>query len=277
MKKIILNKKKENLIRLVVSKKKSQKIFLNKKKTILLINEIKEKLLKKNYNYLLIKNLLISNKNIKDDLVSLSNLFGKIAPQNAKKEKLLNITPGKNRKTLDKLARYHQTNKGGSFHSDGPQLNKNPSILFMGCQKNTRKGGETVLVDIDKIFKYLKKNKKKTYFELMNKFLFERRGFKKNSILKKPIFEKTKNYINFRYLREYIEQGYRIKKLKISADKIDALNILDNQMSKNKNQKIEKLNEGDVIIINNHRTAHGRKTFKIDENEPRSIFRTWIK
>jgi len=277
VKKIILNKKKENLIRLVVSKKKSQKIFLNKKKTILLINEIKEKLLKKNYNYLLIKNLLISNKNIKDDLVSLSNLFGKIAPQNAKKEKLLNITPGKNRKTLDKLARYHQTNKGGSFHSDGPQLNKNPSILFMGCQKNTRKGGETVLVDIDKIFKYLKKNKKKTYFELMNKFLFERRGFKKNSILKKPIFEKTKNYINFRYLREYIEQGYRIKKLKISADKIDALNILDNQMSKNKNQKIEKLNEGDVIIINNHRTAHGRKTFKIDENEPRSIFRTWIK
>jgi len=277
VKKIILNKKKENLIRLVVSKKKSQKIFLNKKKTILLINEIKEKLLKKNYNYLLIKNLLISNKNIKDDLVSLSNLFGKIAPQNAKKEKLLNITPGKNRKTLDKLARYHQTNKGGSFHSDGPQLNKNPSILFMGCQKNTRKGRETVLVDIDKIFKYLKKNKKKTYFELMNKFLFERRGFKKNSILKKPIFEKTKNYINFRYLREYIEQGYRIKKLKISADKIDALNILDNQMSKNKNQKIEKLNEGDVIIINNHRTAHGRKTFKIDENEPRSIFRTWIK
>jgi alpha-ketoglutarate-dependent taurine dioxygenase len=277
VKKIILNKKKENLIRLVVSKKKSQKIFLNKKKTILLINEIKEKLLKKNYNYLLIKNLLISNKNIKDDLVSLSNLFGKIAPQNAKKEKLLNITPGKTPKTLDKLARYHQTNKGGSFHSDGPQLNKNPSILFMGCQKNTRKGGETVLVDIDKIFKYLKKNKKKTYFELMNKFLFERRGFKKNSILKKPIFEKTKNYINFRYLREYIEQGYRIKKLKISADKIDALNILDNQMSKNKNQKIEKLNEGDVIIINNHRTAHGRKTFKIDENEPRSIFRTWIK
>ena len=258
-------------------KKNSLKIFLNKKKTILLINEIKEKLLKKNYNYLLIKNLLISNKNIKDDLVSLSNLFGKIAPQNAKKEKLLNITPGKTPKTLDKLARYHQTNKGGSFHSDGPQLNKNPSILFMGCQKNTRKGGETVLVDIDKIFKYLKKNKKKTYFELMNKFLFERRGFKKNSILKKPIFEKTKNYINFRYLREYIEQGYRIKKLKISADKIDALNILDNQMSKNKNQKIEKLNEGDVIIINNHRTAHGRKTFKIDENEPRSIFRTWIK
>ena len=161
MKKIVLDKKKENLIRLAISKKNYPKKNFNKKKVILLINEIKEKLIKKNYNYLLIKNLLISDKNIKDDLVSLSKLFGKITPQNAKKEKLINITPGKNHKTLDKLARYHQTNKGGSFHSDGPQHNKNPSILIMGCQKNTRKGGETVLVDIDKIFKYLKKKIRK--------------------------------------------------------------------------------------------------------------------
>ena len=65
MKKIVLDKKKENLIRLAISKKNYPKKNFNKKKVILLINEIKEKLIKKNYNYLLIKNLLISDKNIR--------------------------------------------------------------------------------------------------------------------------------------------------------------------------------------------------------------------
>ena len=271
MKKITLNETKISILRDAIINKN-----FDKKKLNLVIKEIRYKLIKRNFNYLLIKNLLISKNNIKRDLLIFSKLLGHIISQNEKKEKILNITPSKKSNNLRKIARYHQTNIGGSFHSDGPQLIANPNILIMCCKKNTKMGGETVLVDIGKIFKYLKKNKKKIPFELTKNFLFERRGFKKNSVLKKPIFQEKKNYFNFRYLREYIEQGYRIKKLKIPENKIKALNILDNQMLKIKNQHIEKLKEGDAIIINNHITAHGRKTFKILKNNPRLIYRTWI-
>lgn len=271
MKKITLNKSKINILRDAIINKN-----FNKKKLNLIIKEIRYKLIKKNFNYLLIKNLLISKNNIKKDLLVFSKMLGNTISQNKKKEKVLEITPSKKSNNLKKIARYHQTNIGGSFHSDGPQLITNPNILIMCCKKNMKEGGETVLIDIVKIFKYLKKNKKKIYFELTKNFFFERRGFKKNSILKKPIFQEKKNYLNFRYLREYIEQGYRIKKVTIPEKKIKALNIFDNQMLKKKNQHIEKLNEGDAIIINNHITAHGRKTFKILKNNPRLLYRTWI-
>ena len=37
-----------------------------------------------------------------------------------------------------------------------------------------------------------------------------------------------------------------------------------------------KLQRGDVIIINNYKTAHGRKKFKIDQSYKRSILRAWV-
>ena len=82
----------------------------------------------------------------------------------------------------------------------------------MACENNSVKGGDTILVDTKKIFKFLK-NKKPHFLKILcNKIPFERRGFKfsKSNVFFKSIFLfKNKKFI-FRYLRDYIEKGYKI-------------------------------------------------------------------
>ena len=82
MKKITLNKSKINILRDAIINKN-----FNKKKLNLIIKEIRYKLIKKNFNYLLIKNLLISKNNIKKDLLVFSKMLGNTISQNKKKKK----------------------------------------------------------------------------------------------------------------------------------------------------------------------------------------------
>ena len=59
--------------------------------------------------------------------------------------------------------------------------------------------------------------KQPEYLKILKEpFIFERRGFNysNSNTFKKPIFEKKGNTFRFRYLREYIESGYKIKKRK---------------------------------------------------------------
>ena len=85
--------------------------------------------------------------------------------------------------------------------------------------------------------------------------------------------------LSFRYLRDYIEKGYEIKKTKIPFQYIKALNYLDKLLSSKKFIKRFKLNRGDLIIINNQVMAHGRTTFQLDTkniNPGRKLYRIWI-
>ena len=108
----------------------------------------------------------------------------------------------------------------------------------MACLEQSNYGGESIITNTQKIYKYLEIKNNKILKVLRSNFLFERRGFGKNKILLKPIFEKNKNEIKFRYLRDYIESAYKLRKIKINKNKLDALNYLDKLLNHKKFQKI---------------------------------------
>jgi uncharacterized protein YydD (DUF2326 family) len=146
----------------------------------------------------------------------------------------------------------------------------------MSCINNAKKGGHTILIDANKIYSEIKKKKPKYIKELSKDFYFERRGFNfSKNYLKKPILQKTKNGINFRYLREYIISGYQKAKKKITQSQLNAINYLDKIMHQSKIQRKIKMKKGDLIIINNKNTAHGRTNFIIDKKNPRKFMRIW--
>lgn len=224
---------------------------------------------------------------LKEEFFSIAKKLGETRPQNFKRDRIVEIKPNlkkinllkkKNKKILSFL-RYHQTNLGGSIHSDGPQLNKPPKYIIMACEHNAIAGGDTILVNTKKIYNYLYQNKKKYLKILESEFFFERRGFKyeNKNVFSKPIFEKKKNFI-FRYLREYIEKGYKVRKKNISKIKKDALNLLDKLLISKKFYKKLKLNSGDLIILNNHVLAHGRTAFKVSDTKTinRKLYRIWL-
>ena len=264
-------------------------------------NLIKSEIFKKNNSAirsillkkLKIKNFLIieseNDSNIQKNIVNISKCLGNLVSQNKNGIKLLKIKPKKNIKTYNdkqkkKILRYHQTNLGGSIHSDGPQLDTPPNYVAMACLNQAEKGGSSVLTDTRLIFRYLNKKNKEVLNTLKKKFPFEKRGFSKNGklsnkIIFKPIFELKNRTLRFRYLRDYIESGYRSKNYKITKQIKKSFNVLDSLLEKRRFIKKFKLNKGDILILDNRYMAHGRTKFQFDKkgHNSRVLLRTWIK
>lgn len=245
-------------------------------------NFIKQKMFKNNY-YL----FNLEDKNQKDLIKKtnfIADLIGKKISQNKKGQKNIFVTPDINKikkfkGNIKENLRYHQTNLGGSIHTDGPQMKIPPKFLIMTCLQNSKTGGDSIVVNGEKIFKYIKKNKKKFFDKLNEKVFFERRGFKKskNYIFKKPIFNTYKKKFHYiRYLKDYIISGYKIKKVNLCFNLKSSLAYLDSCLENKKFQKKYKMEAGDIIIINNHKMAHGRTSFSINKNNPRKILRVWV-
>ena len=197
---------------------------------------MKQNILKKLENYPYYKILKIPNqkeKELKTKFLIYATKLGKIRSQNNDKDKIIEIKPNikkiknlkKKRKKIKTVLRYHQTNLGGSIHSDGPQLDKPPKYIIMACENNTLSGGDTILVNTKKIYNFLLKKNRKYLKVLEKNFFFERRGFKyKNkNVFFKPIFKKN-NFL-FRYLRDYIEKGFIIKNQRITFEQKCAMNL----------------------------------------------------
>ena len=260
----------------------------NKKLNLFKINIklLKENFLDKKNYFIIIKNFEKNPKILKIKIKKIANLLGNILSQNKAGTKIVEVKPNiellnkfSSQKKLEKL-RYHQTNIGGSIHSDGPQLKSPPKYLLMACSKEANRGGHSIIAHSKKIYDFLKKEKP-SYLKILKKnFLIERRGFNypNENIFEKPIFEKKKSFFRFRYLREYIEAAYKIKKIKLAPEKIEALNFLDKLIQSDRFQKKFKLNQGDLIILNNNILAHGRTKFNLNsEDSQRTLIRVWVK
>ena len=247
---------------------------------------IKENFLNKNKYHLIIKNFGKTPKKIKDNIINFSKVFGKILKQDKFGKQFAEITPDikkinkKKFKEKEIKLRYHQTNTGGFIHSDGPQLINPPKYVLMACNKNASRGGYSILSSIEKILLDLKKNDKKTLSILKKDFFFEKRGFyfkNQSKVHKKPIIELYNKDFRFRYLRDYMHEAYKIKSIKLSKMQIRALDKLDKLLSKKTNQYLYKLDEGDVLLLNNYKLAHGRSAFNINNSSNRSLIRVWFR
>ena len=260
----------------------------NKKLNLFKINIklLKENFLDKKNYFIIIKNFEKNPKILKIKIKKIANLLGKILSQNKAGTKIVEVKPNiellnkfSSQKKLEKL-RYHQTNIGGSIHSDGPQLKSPPKYVLMACSKEANRGGHSIIAHSKKIYNFLKKEKP-NYLKILKKnFLIERRGFNypNGNIFEKPIFEKKKSFFRFRYLREYIEAAYILKKIHLKKNQIKALNYLDKLIHNKRFQKKLKLNKGDVVILNNNILAHGRTAFPLNSSTlQRTMIRVWIK
>jgi len=257
--------------------KSFKKIKLEGKK---IIQKIKGKCINSKQNYFIIK--LNNKKRSLENIEFIISLFGTKINQNFMKEKMLLVTPNINlirkfRKKIDDKLRYHQTNKGGSIHTDGPQHKNTPKFLLMASINNKNKGGDSIIADGKKIFNYIKKNNPTICKTLQNNYYFERRGFNfpNKNIFEKPIFE-NKKLFSMRYLKEYIVTAYKILNKDMTTDQLEAINFLDKLLYNKKFQKRFKLKEGEIIIVNNKTLAHGRTPFAINETKQRKILRVWF-
>ena len=257
---------------------------INKTNISSLTMEMKDlmgKYLDNTYGFFIINNLDLNESNYEDKLKTfwlLSIILGNPCKQNINNELIVVVKDYG--KSMNKGGRYHQTREGGSLHSDSPQWVDVPKYIALMCINEAYKGGESLIANALDLHEYFKKQYSDLLDELYKPFHFDKRGEYKNNenpTTFAPIFEKNNQYISFRYLREYIDDGHKLEKLTQKQKQV--LNIIDNYLNDKNNVVVFRLNANKIIFANNYRIIHGRTDF-IDNkqlNMTRLYLRIWLK
>ena len=247
------------------------------------INELKIRKILSGVGFFIIdkKNFLgFSKDEIKKIYEIICNMLGTLYIQNINSDKIVEIKD--EGKSMMSGGRYHQTKKGGSYHTDSPHWTNVPDLVGMLCINPAKKGGTSKFASTYTIHNQLLKEQKDGLKALYEKFYFDKRGENKNNeseTVFEPIFVFKDNKLSFRFLMDYIVAGHEIQNAPLSKLQETALQSLE-EISKNENNVLScNLKPNDMIFFDNHRILHGRTEFEDyeDENRKRYFLRTWIK
>ena len=254
-----------NYINLLNLKKNKLKVFYKKNKNILDFSKKLKYVLKNKKPAILIdlrdfKNEMNVNQ-FRKFILYLGLSMGELLPQNEKNDKIVCVYDRGKSKSMKSGARYHQTNEGGSIHTDNVNIPIYWDYLLFSCVSPAKIGGESIIVDGAQVYNLLKKKYPDSLKILKKKFLWEKRGISK-IIFKAPIIKKINKKINFRYLRLYMESAHLRAKKKFKNEEIVALDILDRILHNRKFQMRFKMKKYQTLITLDSRVLHGRTNFK---------------
>ena len=227
------------------------------------------------------KELLDFNNEQKKNInILISKIIGKLLEQNKNHELSVEIKNlGKSMKTG---GRYHHTKEGGSYHTDGSHLYKNPpDYVGLLCINPAKKGGSSKFMSAYTIHNKLL-SQKNVLEILYQRFHHDR----KNEHLQnekptrfEPIFEFSNNKLKFKYQKELIQTGHEKANQPLNEKQIQAINFLEEILRDSSQMVTFELKKGDMMFSNNGWLIHDRTPFEDhdDEKLKRFLIRTWIR
>ena len=212
--------------------------------------------------------------------IIISKIIGCLLEQNKNHEVVVEIKDlGKTMKTG---GRYHHTKEGGSYHTDGSHIFKNPpDYVGLLCINPAKVGGVSKFMSAYTIHNKLLE-KRRLQEVLYGKFHHD----KKNENMEdekltrfEPVFEFVNNELKFKYQRELIFTGHEKAKQPLSELQIQAINFLEEILTNSDQVVRYALKSGDMMFSNNRWLIHDRTSFEDfkDEKLKRLLFRTWIR
>lgn len=173
-----------------------------------------------------------------------------------------------NVKTKKKVSDLAYTSHALPAHTDNPYRKPIPGIQILHCIKNSSDGGYSTLTDGFSVAKYMEKNYK-NYFKLLssvktrytyvsNKTILENWGetieLNKEGEIKKIRLSPRLDYVPL-IKRNQLHEFYKARSMFI-------------KLCNSKKFMIKfKLNPGDLMVMDNHRTLHGRTSYNLKNGE----------
>ena len=196
----------------------------------------------------------------KNFILKFANSIGTVRPTNF--GELFNVL------SVPKPNDLAYTSLGLSAHTDNPYRKPVPCIQILHCIKNKVSGGYSTLVDGFSVSEYLKKNNN-NYYKILTKVKVRFRFIDKDVVLE-----------NWGELIE-LDENNKTKQIRYSSrlDYVPALEKKDLETFYCARRKIAelysskqfeirfKLNEGDLLMMDNHRLLHGRTEYDTNEGE----------
>ena len=208
------------------------------------------------FGFVIIKNVPIK----KNFILKFANSIGTVRPTNF--GELFNVL------SVPKPNDLAYTSLGLSAHTDNPYRKPVPCIQLLHCLKNKVSGGLSTLVDGFAVADYLKK-KYRNYYNVLTQTKVRFRFVDKDVILENwgelIQLDEKENTKQIRYSSrlDYVPALDK-KKLEIFYE---ARRIIAKLYSSNQFEIKFKLNEGDLLMMDNHRLLHGRTEYDSNEGE----------
>jgi Taurine catabolism dioxygenase TauD, TfdA family len=168
-------------------------------------------------------------------------------------------------------ARGHLTNQALPMHCD------RADITSLICFSPSSFGGEFNICSSSLLVNYLRDFDSNAFELIQLPIVHDLRGESSNGKLytEHPILSSDEDSFVFRYIKKFILSAER-HNLKISSDVIRALKSIDEILQLPEFNNYWGFHKGDIVLLNNHLTLHGRKSFVNDLKNKRYLLRGWM-
>ena len=187
--------------------------------------------------------------------------LGEPVVQNEEGEKAVLVYDRDKTNSVGKGARYHQTHEGGIFHTDNVNVPYKWHYLLFGCLSPSYVGGESIIVNGNKIHELLRSNFPSTLRILEEDFLWEQRGMKE-VFNKAPIISYDEHAeVEFRYLRPYMEAAHLKYATPLTEEQSHALDTFEALLEQSENQYRHVFSKGEILLTYDSQILHDRTRF----------------
>jgi hypothetical protein len=179
-------------------------------------------------------------------------------------------------------ARFSVTTSESTFHTDNSFGDEVLDYVGLLCVSPAKSGGESQLVSACAVEHELRARHPASWEVLRQPFHIDRRGGLRpgdEPTARTPVLSGVGKELVVRYLRYWIEVGHEKAGLPLTAEQVNALDVLD-RVASERGLRVEfTLRQGEMLFLNNRWLLHNRTAFE-DYPEPerrRHYVRLWLR
>jgi alpha-ketoglutarate-dependent taurine dioxygenase len=183
---------------------------------------------------------------------------------------------------LERAIPVSQTRAATTMHTDSSQRATHPRWVGLACVRQAPEGGGSRLASAVAVHDHLALQQPEVLRRLHRCFHRDlvtpggKRERQQRLANRFPVFQQATDGPSLRYMRHWIETGHaRLGKALAEADR-QAFDQLDASLNDPRFRHELRLEPGDLLFCDNHKTAHDREAYRDDPAAPRLMVRLWL-
>ena len=182
----------------------------------------------------------------------------------------------------DKPIPVSQTRESTGMHTDSSVQGVCPRVIGLLCIRPAPRGGNSRIVSAAETHEQLRTASPALLERLYRSYVRDvvtpgaERSQQAVAQNRFPVFAWQERRLLFRYMRYWIERGYDRAGLSLELEDTAAFDILDQELSAERNVLTFRMEPGEMLFIDNTTIAHDRDAYEDDPAAPRLLVRLWL-
>ena len=181
----------------------------------------------------------------------------------------------------DKPIPVSQTRESTGMHTDSSVKSVCPRVIGLLCIRPATRGGNSRIVAAAETHEQLRAASpallERLYLAYVRDMVTPGAERSQQAVAQNrfPVFA-WQGRLVFRYMRYWIERGHDRAGLPLGLEDIAAFDMLDQELSAERNVLTFRMGPGEMLFIDNTTIAHDRDAYEDDPAAPRLLVRLWL-